>query len=168
MKAWHAAAAVALAIIAFTAARSQRPGVPFPASVPAAGAQVRWPAQQVVERAPALVVAFRLDPALTRSLYMGERWVSPPVFDFVQPGQTFTVRAKVQSLGRDGEPTDLSGDWTTGNPEMIEVARGHGEVALRVREPGDGTLTVATGAGTKTLHVHATRTPDAMRVAFSQ
>lgn len=172
MKAWHAAAALALAIIAFTAARSQRPlGVPpqAAAALTAESAPVAVPgAQARLERTPRLAVAFLLDPALTRSLYMGERWVSPPVFDFVQPGHEFTVRAKVQSIGRDGEATDLSGDWSTGNPGMLAITRGHGEVTLVVREAGEGDLTVATGAGAKTLHVRATRTADAMQVAIAQ
>lgn len=172
MKAWYVGAALALAIIAFTAARSQRaPGMPphLASARPAEAAPVAEPRAQVrLERAPRLAVAFLLDPALTRSLYMGERWVSPPVFDFVQPGNAFTVRAKVQSIGRDGEATDLSGDWSTGNPGMLAITRGHGEVTLVVREAGEGDITVATGAGAKTLRVRATRTADAMQVAIAQ
>ena len=167
MKAWHAAVALALAVVAFTAARSQRGPSPVAVS-PASAPRAAMPSQHVVQRMPELRIAFRLDPALTRSLYMGERWVSPPVFEFAQPGDTFTVRAKAQSIGRDGEPGDVSGDWSTGNPAMLAIERGHGEVTLVVREPGEADLIVATGAGTRTLHVKATRSADAMRVSFTQ
>jgi len=167
MKAWHAAAALALALVVFTAAQSQRAGR-APVAAATWDAQPTPRTQHALERAPQLVVAFRLDPALTRSLYMGERWVSPPVFDFAQPGDRFVVRAKAQAIGRDGEATDVVGDWSTGDPAMIAIDRGHGEVTLVVRAPGESTLTVATGAGVKTLRVRARRTADAMQVAFAQ
>lgn len=181
MKAWHAAAVLGLAIVAITAARvdrgARRPQAAVAPSAlgvqamdvsavatPAAAA----PAQARLEREPRLAVAFLLDPALTRSLYMGERWVSPPVFDFAQPGREFSVRAKVQWIGRDGEATDVGGRWSTPDPGMLEVDDRGGEVTLRVREPGEGALTVATSAGTRTLRVRATRTADAMQVAIAQ
>lgn len=163
----HIGIALVLAVVAITAARApSREPVPDVAPVQAAPAMP--PRQQAASPGPQLAVAFRLDPNLTRSLYMGERWVSPPVFEFAQPGDAFVVRAKVQSVDRNGAATDLSGEWSTGTPGLVEITRGHGEVTIVVREAGEGDLIVATGAGRKTLRVRAVRTADAMQVAFAQ
>lgn len=164
----HIGIVLALAVVAITAVRAPSRVAGAAVAAAPATAPVSPPSPQALAHQPRLAVAFRLDPNLTRSLYMGERWVSPPVFEFAQPGDAFVVRAKVQSIDRSGQATDLGGDWSTGTPGLVEITRGHGEVTIVVREAGEGDLTVATGAGKKTLRVRAVRTADAMQVAFVQ
>jgi hypothetical protein len=116
-----------------------------------------------------MVVAFKLDPDLMRGSFLGERWVSPPTFDFAQPGREYTTHAKLQAVDADGTRTDLSGDWSTSDPQMIAISRDQpGQVTIVVREPGQGQLFAAAGGQRKVLQVRATRTDDAMQVAFVQ
>ena len=116
-----------------------------------------------------MVVAFKMDPDIMRGNFLGERWVSPPKFAFAQPGREYTTHAKLQSVGEDGTRTDLSGDWSTSDPGMIAISHDQvGQVTIVVREPGEGQLYAAAGGQRKVLQVRATRTDDAMEVAFVQ
>lgn len=119
-------------------------------------------------RAPRLVASFRLDPALTQGIQMGDRWVSPPQFYFAQPGTQFVVQVKAQNVDGRGAHLDVSGDWATTNPEMVAITRGADGITLVVREPGESDLTLRAGPDIKTLHVSAERLPDAMRVRITQ
>ena len=119
-------------------------------------------------RPPRLKVAFQLDPALTQGLYLGQRWVHPPTFDFVQPGVAFVVRAKAQRVDSASERQDVSGDWAASNPEMVAIDRGPGEVTLTIREAGDSELVVQAAGERNVLRVHAEQRPDAMRVRITQ
>lgn len=119
-------------------------------------------------RPPQLKVAFQLDQTLTQGLYLGQRWVTPPAFDFAQPGTAFIVRAKAQRVGADGDPQDVTGDWATSKPEMVAIDRGPGDVTLTIREPGDSQLVVQAAGERNVLHVHAEQRPDAMRVRITQ
>lgn len=163
-----------LVAVAFTTANTSRE--PRPDAVTAKGL-ASTASGQVASRpsplhaaapSPKLEVAFRLDPGVTSGLYLGERWVAPPTFLFAQPGTRYTVRAKVRSVDGHGEPTDLSGDWSTNAPDMIAISRGQGEVTIVVRQPGRGEITVATGDGTKVLQVTARRVDDSMEVGITQ
>ncbi|HJW47024.1 MAG TPA: hypothetical protein VJ484_11120 [Lysobacter sp.] len=117
---------LALLAIMFTAATMQRHTVAAIENKAAPRAALatsqRAVAQHVISPKQRLAVAFRLDPALTRSLYLGDRWVSPPSFYFAQPGTQYVVQAKLQAIDSRGERIDLSGDWTTNDPEMIAPA----------------------------------------------
>ena len=166
--------AVVLAAVSLTAAYSRRapeargaalaPSAPLAANQQAALAGT----QNAAVQAPKMVVTFRLDPAVTRGLYLGDRWVSPPSFRFAQPGTQYVVRAKVQRVDGQGGRVDLSGDWAASDPGMVAIDRRPGEVTLVVREPGESRVTVATGAGSKVLRVRALRTTDAMDVDIAQ
>jgi hypothetical protein len=116
-----------------------------------------------------MVVAFKMDPDIMRGSFLGERWVSPPKFEFAQPGKQYTTHAKLQQLEDDGTRTDLSGDWSTNDPEMIAISRDQpGQVTIVVRKPGEGQLVASAGNERKVLQVRATQTEDAMEVAFVQ
>jgi len=116
-----------------------------------------------------MVVAFKIDPDLMRGSFLGDRWVSPPTFEFAQPGREYTTHAKLQEIGEDGTRTDLTGDWSTSAPEMIAISHdAAGQVTIVVREAGQGQLFAAAGGQRKVLQVRATRTADAMEVAFVQ
>ena len=172
-----------LAVVFTTAHQVRRNAAERAASNVAAAAQdigaarpeVSAPARRVhpATAAPApesrLVVAFRLDPDITRGLYLGDRWVSPPSFAFAQPGNRYVVHARMQTVDPGGERTDVSGDWSTSDPDMIGITRGKGgEVLIEVDQPGQATLRVAAGGEAKVLQVHARRIADAMEVDFRQ
>lgn len=140
------------------------PSASIPPASPSPGA-----VQPVVPGQRRLVVAFRLDPAVTRGLYLGDRWVSPPTFRFAQPGEQYVVLAKLQSIDAHGDRIDLSGNWSSSDPDMLAIDRhDHGQVTLTVRQPGASRLFVSAAGESKVLQVRATRTPDAMDVAITQ
>lgn len=139
--------------------------------------QERWDAvaqssQEPFEPAlpePRLSVTYRLDPRVTRGLYLGERWVSPPEFRFVQPGSEYVVVARLQQIDPYGDRTDLNGQWAASDPEMVAISRdAPGQVTLVVRRPGESRVTVTSGTESKVLHIHARQTPEAMDVSIRQ
>ena len=124
-----------------------------------------------VATAPAsrLRVAFQLDRALTQGHYLGERWVSPPTFHFAQAGERYSVRARLRETSAQGERIDVSGDWATGDPDILAITRlDDGQVQLDILQPGRTELVVSAGGERKVLQVEARRTADAMDVAFRQ
>ena len=159
----HDAAASARAAMAATAQTGAE-------ATPDAEAQ-RAP-QGVVPGVPKshMVVAYRLDPSLTSRLFMGDRWVTPQRYAFAQEGAKFVVQAKMQAVDDIGsDPLDLSGTWSTRDPEMVALTRNaDGVVTIEVRKPGRTELIASAGGETKTLQVTAKRTPDAMQVAIEQ
>ena len=168
----------ALAVLAFGLVRhasvpaSVSPAIAAstPATAPSSSPPLAFAQAEAAARAaPQRVkVAFQLDPSLTQGLYLGQRWVSPPVFDFAQPGAQFVVRAKAQRMDASGERQDVSGDWAAGNPEMVAITRGAGEVTLAIREAGESDLVLLAAGERRVLHVHAEQRPDAMRVRITQ
>lgn len=169
--------AVVLAAVLLTAAYSRRASevrAHDSALVPqasAAGSQGSLPGNTpgAASQAPRMVVTFRLDPAVTRGLYLGDRWVSPPTFHFAQPGSQYVFQAKLQSIDAHDDRVDLSGDWSTDDPEMIAIERhDHGAVTIVVRRAGEGRLFVSAGSTRKVLQVQARQTEDAMDVRIAQ
>ena len=93
------------------------------------------------ERPQRLVAALRLDPSLTRSIFLGERWVAPPDFHFAQPGTVFVVQAKAQHLDGSGEPHDVAGQWSATDASMVGVTRNARGATLEIRRAGDSDVT---------------------------
>ena len=88
-------------------------------------------------------------PNSPHGMFMGERWVSPPTYFFAQDGPRFVVQAKAQNIDSRRHAhrpeRQLVGRH---DPSMITVAPGNeGQVTIVVSRPGDGHITVATGAG---------------------
>jgi hypothetical protein len=168
--------AVVLAAVSLTAAYSRRaPEVREDAFAPSAPlvadqqAALAGSTQNAAPTTTRMVVTFRLDPAVTRGLYLGDRWVSPPTFHFAQPGTRYIVQAKLQSIDARDDRVDLSGDWSTDDPEMIAIERhAHGAVTIVVRRAGEGRLFVSAGSTRKVLQVQARQTEDAMDVRIVQ
>ena len=171
---------VALAVV-FTAAYSRRasesggvaasPPSPAAAAARPGGTQAEANARAAASAAAAsrTIVSFRLDRAVTSGLFLGERWVSPAVFHFAQPGTQYVVQAKLQSVDAQDDYVDLDGSWSTDDPEMIAITRNEdGGVTLRVRRAGEARVFAASGKETKALGVQARRTADAMDVVISQ
>ena len=118
-----------------------------------------------------LVVAFRMDPSITRGLYLGDRWVSPPNFAFSQEGKRYVVRARAQLVdGSTGKRVDLdSAEWSTDDPKLVGITPGdNGEVEIAVDRPGTAQLRVKAGGEEKIVQVASKQFPDAMDVAFRQ
>ncbi len=100
-------------------------------------------------------VSFKLDPRLTRGLYMGDRWVSPPTYSGVQDGK-FTVDARVQGVDAKGEPVDISPKWIPSDPKMVTVSPGQGNaVQITVQRAGQSSLQVTSQGFTRTLSIKA-------------
>ena len=75
----------------------------------------------------------------------------------------------IYAISSRGERIDLSGDWTTNDPEMVAITRhDHGEVTIVVRRPGESNLTVFAGGESKVLRVRARHSDDAMAVEITQ
>lgn len=109
-------------------------------------------------------VSFKLDPSLTRGMYMGDRWVSPPTYTTSQPGKTSTIEAKVESLDKRISPT-----WTPSDPKMVKVAPQLGQtVTITVLRAGQSSLKVTSQGVSKTLSIKAAYEGDEIEVEISQ
>jgi hypothetical protein len=111
-----------------TAARQNHLG-PTAVSVPAASATD-------------IKVSFKLDPRLTRSLYMGDRWVSPPTYSGLQEGE-FSVQARAQGHDAGGRPVAATLNWRSADPQIVSVAPGQGNaVTITVHRAGESRVRV--------------------------
>lgn len=129
--------------------------------------KIRKDETQPVRPGSTLVVAFRLDPNVTRGLFLGDRWVSPPTFAFAQPGDRYVVHARAQP-GEDSEDV-VAAQWATTDPGMIAITpESDGAVTIAVDRPGTAELRVTARGESKILQVTARKHPDAMEVEFRQ
>jgi hypothetical protein len=115
---------------------------------------------------PAVRIAFRLDPALTGGAYLGERWVSPPVFEAAaQTGAVFRVEARVEAPADRASPVT----WTPSDPGAVSVSPADGRrVEIAVHRPGRGALSVTAGAQSTTLTIEAVHEGGRWLVTFSE
>ncbi len=114
-------------------------------------------------------ISFKMDPRVTRGMYMGDRWISPPTYIMVGEGQVCTVEARAEVLNAEGKPMDINLSWTPTDPEMVTVAPASGkEVKITVKRAGESILKVASPGGSKELAIVATNQGDALRVDISQ
>ena len=132
----RAALAIALSVLAAPATAAAA------AAPPAVAAhRPRAPAVAVL----ALEVSFKLDPRITKSLYMGERWVSPAVYTSpsVVEGKSVVVLARARGLDAGGLPSRIPARWIPADPGMIAVTPSVGdEVQITVQRAGQSRLTV--------------------------
>jgi hypothetical protein len=113
--------------------------------------------------------SFKLDPQLTRSMYMGDRWVSPPAYTIVREGKKLTVDARAQGLDSKGMPVDIKLKWIPADPDMVTVAPGEGKaVKITVKRAGQSMLEVASQGLSKLLTIKAAYQGDAIKVEISQ
>lgn len=101
-------------------------------------------------------VAFKLDPRLTRGIYMGERWVTPSTYTQLQEGEQMTIAARSSSPAI----------WQPADAAMVTVSPSSGsEVTITVHQVGTTTLDV----GGKTLAITAeTVSEGTLKVQISQ
>ena len=114
-------------------------------------------------------VSFKLDTRLTRSMYMGDRWVSPPRFTPARQGKTATVEASAGGLNGTGKAVKIKPQWIPADPGMVEVTRGQGDdVQITVKRAGESKLMVVAQGFTKELVVKAVDQGEAIAVEIVQ
>ena len=101
-----------------------------------------------------LAVSFKVDPRMTRSLYMGDRWFSAPTFTTVQ--DTNRVNVEVRAVGRDasGRKAQIAPEWVSADPKIVSVSPARGsEVTITVHRAGESSLRLVQplGQGDKVL-----------------
>ena len=128
-----------------------------------------------VERSPApgagsrIEVSFKLDPRLTRGLYMGDRWVSPGTFTPAPQAKNVTVEASARRVDASGRRVQIEPEWRPGDPGMVEITRGRGDqVRITVKRAGESKVVVAHLGVTKELSIKAAERGEALAVEISQ
>jgi len=118
---------------------------------------------------PAIKVSFKLDPRLTRSMYMGERWVSPPTYTGVRDGKEITVDARAEVISARGKSEGIGPKWIPSDPDMVTVTPAQGkEVKITVRRAGESSLKVAAPGFSRELFIKATLQGSAIQVNITQ
>ena len=111
--------------------------------------------------------SYRLDPRLTRGLYMGERWISVPTFSGIA-GQT-AVKTRVEGLDAQGRPIVVQPSWTTSDASMVTVTPSEGsEVEITVKHAGLSSLQVTFGAVTTELVIHAQKEGESLKLEIAK
>ena len=111
--------------------------------------------------------AYRLDPRLTRGLYMGDRWVSSPTYKGIV-GQD-TVRARAEGLDAQGRPIAVQPKWTPADSSMVTVTPSVGsEVDITVKRAGRSNLQVTFGAVTTELVIHAEKEGESLKLEIAR
>jgi hypothetical protein len=105
---------------------------------------------QLADEAPAppagaVELWFRLDPRLTTGLYMGERWVSPPVFSIALDADGF-VEARARCLDPGGAEADAIATWTPADAGLVVVTPPQGrQVRIAIARAGESALRITCG-----------------------
>jgi FKBP-type peptidyl-prolyl cis-trans isomerase FklB len=111
--------------------------------------------------------SYRLDPRLTRGLYMGERWISVPTFSGIA-GQT-AVKTRVEGLDTQGRPIVVQPRWTVSDESMVTVTPSEGsEVEINVKRAGLSTLQVTFDAVTTELVIHAEQEGESLKLEIAK
>ena len=119
--------------------------------------------------AGAITVAFKVDPRLTRGLYMGDRWTSASTYTRVAEADKLMVEAKAQALDAKGAPISVSPEWLPANPGMVSVAPSKGEaVTITIHRAGESKLKVASAGVSKELLIRAKNVDGALQVEIRQ
>ena len=138
----------------------------LPAAVSRATRETAAPAASSVA---GIKVSFKLDSRLTQSMYMGERWVSPPTYTGVRDGKEITVDARAEVISASGKSTGIGPKWIPSDPEMVTVTPGQGnEVKITVRRAGQSSLKVAAPGFSRELSIKATLQGSAIQVDITQ
>jgi hypothetical protein len=115
-------------------------------------------------------VSFQVDPRVTRGMYMGEQWVSPPKYVRVQEGKKpLTVPAQAMGLDAKGGQVKINPTWKSGDADLVKVSPAQGaKVEITVLKEGQSDLTVTSGGVSKKLTVKAVGQDGSLRVDISQ
>ena len=114
-------------------------------------------------------VLFKLDPRLTKGMYMGDRWVSPATYTLVGDEQKCVVSAQAVGLDAQKKEAPISPTWKSGKASMVHVSPAQGsQVEITVLQEGQTDLTVAHSKVSKKLTVKSVRQNGVLRVDISQ
>ena len=138
----------------------------LPAAVSQATRETAAPAAPSVA---GIKVSFKLDSRLTQSMYMGERWVSPPTYTGVRDGKEITVDARAEVISASGKSTGIGPKWIPSDPEMVTVTPAQGnEVKITVLRAGQSSLKVTAPGFSRELSIKATLQGSAIQVDITQ
>lgn len=85
----------------------------------------------------ALLVTYRLDQRLTSGVHIGERWVSPPLYDIISEESAYTIEARVEGIATNGDRMVIGADLISNNPNLFTVMPGPGNTyAIHIRGKG--------------------------------
>ncbi|HEY5915014.1 MAG TPA: hypothetical protein VJA21_30850 [Verrucomicrobiae bacterium] len=99
-------------------------------------------------------LSFKLDVRLTRSLYMGDRWVSPATYTRVGEGKDCIVEIRAYGLTANHKTVAIKPTWTSADPEIASVSSGHaGEVKLNIKRAGETIVEVVSHGVSKRLSI---------------
>jgi hypothetical protein len=116
-------------------------------------------------------VSFKLDPRVTRGVYMGDRWISPPTYIRVglPDAKELTVEARAQGLDAGGRPMAITPEWIPADSDMVVVSPRQGnEVKITVQRAGQTSLNVTSHGVSKTLSIKATYRASTIQAEISQ
>jgi hypothetical protein len=109
-----------------------------------------------------------LDPRITTSHYMGERWVAPATFTLFNEGSEIVVDARAHEVAVGGM-RDVTATWTPADPAMITVSPSVShQVQLTVHRAGQSIVSVSTPEGSVDLVVNAVQPSGVWRVDITQ
>jgi hypothetical protein len=102
-------------------------------------------------------------------MYMGDRWVSPPVFAIVQQGQEATIEARANVVDAGGRSLKVNSEWRAEDPEMVLIQPvSDGQVNIIVRRSGESRLRVVSQGVSKTMGINAKYKEDSIQVEISK
>ena len=114
-------------------------------------------------------VLFKLDPRITKGMYMGDRWVSPATFTLMGDEQKCIISAQATGLDAQKKEVAISPTWKPGKASMVQLSSVQGnKVEITVLQEGQTDLTVAYGKVSKKLTVKSVRQNGVLRVDISQ
>jgi hypothetical protein len=114
-------------------------------------------------------LSFKLDPRLTRGLYMGDRWVSPPSYQKVGEGKDCSVEVRAYVVDALGRPLKVSPKWTSADSETAAVSPGQGsEVKITVKRAGETNLELVAQGLSRKLSLKAVAHGDTLQMEFTQ
>jgi hypothetical protein len=116
-------------------------------------------------------IAFKLDPRITKGLYMGDRWVSPPTYTRTAQGSSVTVDAKVDCRDARGIPASESIESRASDPDMVTVSQpvSPNQLEISIHRLGTSTLELSCGPVSKSLVIAANpRGEDGMLVEITR
>jgi hypothetical protein len=103
-------------------------------------------------------LSFKLDQRLTRSMYMGDRWVSPQTYTKVQDGEKLIVEARAQAVDKWGRQVEIVPEWKAEDPSMVTVSpEKERQVAFTIHKEGRSSVLVEAGDISKRLTLMARR-----------
>jgi hypothetical protein len=136
-----------------TGPQAAQPASPGPGEAVGRGATEA--AGQVAGTVSDISVSFKLDPRLTKSLYMGELWVAPTTYSSIRE-EAVIVDARATALDASGQPLNVNPVWTAEHPDMVSVAPGQAkQVTITVKRAGESVLRVASESVVKELSIKA-------------